>query len=234
MSTRGGYRENAVLFTSPWRHKGGTKTIRVPVVFADLLLAIAKGIDSLESFNVFNIVRTVTRLVEKKLAEPDWHDKYLKEAVAAEVELYAEPVEEKFLEERIFDDVKRIQLLRIALRLGEDQKFDPDEVRELNLPWTKCSEFIIDVLAASPQTERLVVVEGLVKFLQLSYFYGIAGKNKPETDSLFGEVEVFRFLYYQRNLSQPIYSKAEFKKWQKRIADDESISVEMEDNHNAP
>ena len=234
MSTRGGYRENAVLFTSPWRHKGGTKTIRVPVVFADLLLAIAKGIDSLESFNVFNIVRTVTRLVEKKLAEPDWHDKYLKEAVAAEVELYAEPVEEKFLEERIFDDVKRIQLLRIALRLGEEQKFDPDEVRELNLPWTKCSEFIIDVLAASPQTERLVVVEGLVKFLQLSYFYGITGRNKPEMDSLFGHWEALSFLYYQRNLSQPNYTKEGFQKWHKSITADESISVEKKDNHNEP
>ena len=234
MSTRGGYRENAVLFTSPWRHKGGTKTIRVPVVFADLLLAIAKGIDSLESFNVFNIVRTVTRLVEKKLAEPDWHDKYLKEAVAAEVELYAEPVEEKFLEERIFDDVKRIQLLRIALRLGEEQKFDPDEVRELNLPWTKCSEFIIDVLDASPQTERLVVVEGLVKFLQLSYFYGITGRNKLEMDSLFGHWEALSFLYYQRNLSQPNYTKEGFQKWHKSITADESISVEKKDNHNEP
>lgn len=234
MGARGGYRENAVLFTSPWRHKGGTKTIRVPVVFADLLLAIAKGIDSLESFNVFNIVRTVTRLVEKKLAEPDWHDKYLKEAVAAEVELYAEPVEEKFLEERIFDDVKRIQLLRIALQLGEEQEFDPDEVRELNLPWTKCSEFIIDVLDASPQTERLVVVEGLVKFLQLSYFYGITGRNKPEMDSLFGHWEALSFLYYQRNLSQPIYTKEEFQKWHKSTTGDESISVEKKDNHNEP
>lgn len=232
MAARGGYRENAVLFISPWRHKGGTKTIRVPVVFADLLLAIAKGIDSLESFNVFNIVRTVTKLVEEKLAEPDWHDKYLKEAVAAEIELDAEPVEEKFLEERTFDEFKRIQLLRIAKQLGEGQEFDSDEVRELDLPWTKCSEFIIDVLDTSPQTERLVVVEGLVKFLQWSYYYGIAGTNKPEMDSLFGHWEAFRFLYYQRNISQPIYTKEEFQKWQKRTTIDESISVKKEDNHN--
>lgn len=234
MAARGGYRENAVLFTSPWRHKGGTKTIRVPVVFADLLLAIAKGIDSLESFNVFNIVRTVTRLVEEKLAEPDWHDKYLKEAVAAEIELYAEPVKEKFLEERTFNEVKKIQLLRIALQLGSGQQFDQDEVRELDLPWTKCSEFIIDVLDASPQTERLVVVEGLVKFLQWSYFYGITGRKKTEIDSLFGHWEALRFLDCQRNLNQPIYTKEEFQKWQKSIIGDESISVEKEDNYNEP
>lgn len=234
MAARGGYRENAILFTSPWRHKGGTKTIRVPVVLADLVLAIAKGIDSLESFNIFNIVRTVTRLVEEKLAEPDWHDKYLKEAVAAEIELYAEPVEEKFLEERTFDEVKRIQLLRIAKQLGEGQEFNPDEVRELGLPWSKCSEFVIDVLDASPQTERLVIVEGLVEFLQWSYFYGIAGNNKSERDSLFGHWEALRFLYYQRNLSQPIYTKEEFQQWQKSTTGDESISVKKEDNHNEP
>ena len=229
----GGYRANAPLFKSSWRHQG-TTTIRVPVVFADLLLAIARRIDALDSFNIFNIVRTVIILVGEKFAEPVWHDKYLKEAVAAELKLYAEPVEDKFLETGTFDEIKRIQLIKIALQLGEGQKFDQEEITELNLPWSKCSEFIIDVLDTSPQTERKAVVEGLLKFLQWSYFYGIAGKNKPETDSLFGEVEVFRFLYYQRNLSQPIYSKAEFKKWQKRIADDESISVEMEDNHNDP
>lgn len=235
MTARGGYRENAILFTSPWRHKGGTKTIRVPVVLADLVLAIAKGIDSLESFNIFSIVRTVTRLVEEKLAEPDWYDKYLKEAVAAEIELYAEPIEEKFLEERTFGEVEKIQLLRIAKKLGEGQEFDPDEVRELNLPWTKCSEFIMDIVDASPQTERLVVVEGLVEFLQWSYFYDIAGKNKLERDSLFGHWEALRFLCYQRNLSQPIYTKEEFQQWQKSITSDVSMSsVKKENNHNDP
>lgn len=227
----GGYRANAPIFKSSWRHQG-TTTIRVPVVFADLLLAIARGIDTLDSFNIFSIARTVTRLVQEKLVEPVQDDKYLKEAVAKEVELDAEPVEDKFLEKRTFDEIKRIQLLKIALQLGKGQNFDQEEARELDLPWSKCSEFIIDVLDTSPQTERKAVVEGLLEFSQWSYFYGIAGRNKAEIDSLFGEVGALKFLYYQRNLSQPIYTKAEFQKWQKSVTDDEFIS--MEDNHNDP
>ena len=229
----GGYRANAPLFKSSWRHQG-TTTIRVPVVFADLLLAIARRIDALDSFNIFNIVRTVIILVGEKFAEPVWHDKYLKEAVAAELKLYAEPVEDKFGETGTFDEIKRIQLLKIALQLGEGQKFDQEEITELNLPWSKCSAFIIDVLDTSPQTERKAVVEGLVKFLQLSYFYGITGRNKLEMDSLFGHWEALSFLYYQRNLSQPNYTKEGFQKWHKSITADESISVEKKDNHNEP
>lgn len=234
MTARGGHRENAILFTSPWRHKGGTKTIRVPVVFADLLLNIARGIDSLESLNIFNVVRTITSLVQEKFVERDWDAQYLKEAVAAEIELYAEPPVEEFLEERTFDEIKRIRLLKIVKQLGDGKTMDPDEVRKLDLPWSRSSEFIIDVLNASPQTERQVVVEGLVRFLQWSYFYGIAGINKSEMNSLFGESEALRFLSYQRNISQPIYTKEEFQRWQKSIIRDESISVEKEDNYNEP
>jgi hypothetical protein len=231
MTARGGYRENAILFTSPWRHKGGTKTIRVPVVFADLLLAIARGIDSLESLNIFNVVRTITSLVQEEFAEPDWYEQYLKEAVVAEIELYAEPIVEKFLEERTFDEIKRIRLLKLVKQLGNGKKFNPDEVRELDLPWSRSSEFIIDVLEASPPTERQVVVEGLVKLVQFSYFHEIAGINQSEIDSLFGEPEALRFLYYQRNISQPIYTREEFQQWQRSIAGDALISVKPEEKH---
>ncbi|MGK7902625.1 MAG: hypothetical protein AB4352_14660 [Hormoscilla sp.] len=41
---RGGYRKNAPLFKPTW-HLGETKTMRVPVALAQLLLALARELD---------------------------------------------------------------------------------------------------------------------------------------------------------------------------------------------
>lgn len=194
----GGYRANAPLFKRCWRYQG-TTTIRVPVVFADLLISIARTLDALEEFKLSTILAPVAKVVKEKFEGQTCSEEDLARMVAAEIERYAEPVEvESENSDKPLDSEGQIRLLQLARQLGEGQEFALATAEAINFPWRLCRETVAAVLKLSASEERRMIAHGLMEFLLWSNFDGIAGKTRAERDSW---SDAYVYLHRQRDYS---------------------------------
>lgn len=194
----GGYRANAPLFKPSWRHQG-TTTIRVPVVFADLLISIARTLDALDSFKLSTILAPVAKVLRGKFEGETCSEDDLARMLAAEIELYAEPVEvEPENSNKPLDSEGQTRLLQFARQLAEGQRFERATAETINFPWRLCRETVSAVLKLSPLAERQMIARGLIEFLFWSNFHGIAGETRTERDSW---SDAYVYLYKQRDYS---------------------------------